>query len=60
VASAGAPVPTHVLAAVKELIAADGDVHTPYGATEALPIACASATTILGETAERTAGGGGT
>ena len=43
VLSAGAPVPVHVLKRMKEAIAADGDVHTPYGATEALPVASISA-----------------
>ena len=32
VLSAGAPVPPRVLARMKECIAADGEVHTPYGA----------------------------
>ncbi len=50
VISAGAPVPPHVLARMKGCIATDGDVHTPYGATEALPVASLSASAILGET----------
>jgi acyl-CoA synthetase (AMP-forming)/AMP-acid ligase II len=57
---AGAPVPAHVLARCKSLLAADGEVHTPYGATEALPVACVTAGEVLGETASRTAQGGGT
>jgi acyl-coenzyme A synthetase/AMP-(fatty) acid ligase len=36
VLSAGAPVPPHVLQRMKAAIPADGDIHTPYGATEAL------------------------
>lgn len=59
VMSAGAPVPAHVLRQVRGLIATDGEVFTPYGATEALPVACNSATVILGETAKRTADGQG-
>jgi acyl-CoA synthetase (AMP-forming)/AMP-acid ligase II len=43
VLSAGAPVPQHVLWRMKGAIPADGDVHTPYGATEALPVASISA-----------------
>jgi acyl-CoA synthetase (AMP-forming)/AMP-acid ligase II len=49
VLSAGAPVPPHVLRRMKEAIRPDGDVHTPYGATEALR-----------ETAPMTAAGRGT
>jgi acyl-CoA synthetase (AMP-forming)/AMP-acid ligase II len=47
VLSAGAPVPIHVLKRMKAAIPLDGDVHTPYGATEALPVASLSATERL-------------
>jgi acyl-CoA synthetase (AMP-forming)/AMP-acid ligase II len=47
VLSAGAPVPLHVLKRMKAAIPADGDVHTPYGATEALPVASISASDRL-------------
>jgi acyl-CoA synthetase (AMP-forming)/AMP-acid ligase II len=60
VISAGAPVPPHVLARMKGCIATEGDVHTPYGATESLPIASLSASEILGETRHAWAQGGGT
>lgn len=60
VLSAGAPVPPHVLSRVKKLIAADGDMHTPYGATEALPVASISASEVLGETALQSQQGAGT
>ena len=60
VLSAGAPVPPHVLQRMKRAIAPDGDVHTPYGATEALPVASISATEVLGETAARSQQGAGT
>ncbi len=60
VLSAGAPVPPHVLQRMKRAIPADGDVHTPYGATEALPVASISATEVLGETAARSQRGAGT
>ncbi len=60
VISSGAPVPPHVLAQMKGCIAADGEVHTPYGATEALPVASITATEVLGETRHRWARGGGT
>ena len=60
VLSAGAPVHAHVLARMKQWIPIDGDIHTPYGATEALPVASISATEVLGETAARSRAGGGT
>lgn len=60
VLSAGAPVPPHVLQRTKAAIAADGEVYTPYGATESLPVASISATEVLGETAARSATGAGT
>ena len=59
VLSAGAPVPPDVLERVKKIIHADGDMHTPYGATEALPLASISANEILNETAARTKRGEG-
>ena len=58
--SAGAPVPASVLARIKSVIAEDGDAFTPYGATEALPVACNSATVVLGETGALTDVGMGT
>jgi olefin beta-lactone synthetase len=60
VLSAGAPVPPHVLRRMKAAIHPEGDVHTPYGATESLPVASISATEVLGETAARSALGAGT
>jgi acyl-CoA synthetase (AMP-forming)/AMP-acid ligase II len=60
VLSAGAPVPPHVLRRMKQAIHVDGEVHTPYGATESLPVASISATEVLGETAARSAEGAGT
>jgi acyl-CoA synthetase (AMP-forming)/AMP-acid ligase II len=60
VLSAGAPVPPHVLIRMKAAMPADGDVHTPYGATEALPVASISASEVLAETAARSAVGVGT
>ena len=59
VLSAGAPVPTHVLRRMKKCIHTDGDVHTPYGATEALPVASIAASEVLAATASVTACGGG-
>jgi acyl-CoA synthetase (AMP-forming)/AMP-acid ligase II len=59
VLSSGAPVQADVLRRMKACIHPDGDMHTPYGATESLPVASISATEILGETAEKTRAGEG-
>ena len=58
--SAGAPVPAHVLERIVGVISPAGDAYTPYGATEALPVACNSASNILKETAKLTDQGLGT
>jgi acyl-CoA synthetase (AMP-forming)/AMP-acid ligase II len=60
VLSAGAPVPPHVLRRMMSAIADDGEMHTPYGATESLPVASISATEVLRETAAQSAQGAGT
>ncbi len=60
VLSAGAPVPPHVLARMKGCIANDGEVYTPYGATESLPVASISAGEVLSETKQAWAEGAGT
>ena len=60
VLSAGAPVPPRVLRTLRNRIHPDGRVHTPYGATEALPIASIESREVLGETAELTDRGMGT
>lgn len=60
VLSAGAPVPPHVLKRMKDCMPTDGEMYTPYGATEALPIATISASEALGETAAKTQSGAGT
>jgi len=60
VTSAGAPVPPHVLRRMKQAIHPDGDIHTPYGATEALPVASISGSEVLLETASRSQSGAGT
>lgn len=59
VLSAGAPVPVPVLQMIKDCIHPEGDMHTPYGATEALPVASISASEVLGQTAEKTRQGAG-
>jgi len=58
--SAGAPVPPRVLQRMRDAMASDGDMHTPYGATESLPVATISASEVLSETAEKTDAGHGT
>ncbi len=59
VLSAGAPVPAHVLRRMKACIHPEGDIHTPYGATESLPVASIAASEILAETAAKTDQGAG-
>jgi acyl-CoA synthetase (AMP-forming)/AMP-acid ligase II len=39
---AGAPVPLKLVRAMRPILPEDGDVHTPYGATESLPVASIS------------------
>ena len=60
VLSAGAPVPLHVIALMMQILPADGDIHTPYGATESLPISSIGGREILATTAEHSRGGAGT
>ncbi|MDZ7620698.1 MAG: fatty acid CoA ligase family protein [Patescibacteria group bacterium] len=48
VLSAGAPVPADVLERMRRHIAPEGELYTPYGATEALPVASISASEVLG------------
>jgi acyl-CoA synthetase (AMP-forming)/AMP-acid ligase II len=60
VLSAGAPVPPHILSRMKQAMPPDGDVHTPYGATESLPVASIAASEVLGSTAAQSAQGAGT
>ncbi len=45
---------------MKQAIHPEGDIYTPYGATEALPVASISASEVLAETAAQTARGRGT
>ncbi len=59
VVTAGAPVPTDVLEQVARMLPDDAVILTPYGATEALPIATIDHRTILEETAALTARGHG-
>jgi acyl-CoA synthetase (AMP-forming)/AMP-acid ligase II len=59
--SAGAPVPVHVLERMSRMLVGEGaDMHTPYGATESLPVCSISGREVLAETAERSRRGAGT
>jgi acyl-CoA synthetase (AMP-forming)/AMP-acid ligase II len=55
---AGAPVPPSLFESVQTLLP-NGTAHSPYGATEALPLASIAAKEVLGETATLTARGAG-
>lgn len=59
VLSAGAPVPAKVLARFAKVLNQSVPIYTPYGATEALPVALISSFEILEETAAKTARGEG-
>ncbi|MFP4157493.1 MAG: fatty acid CoA ligase family protein [Opitutales bacterium] len=56
---AGAPVPPSLMEQMTAVIP-NGEIHTPYGATEALPVSSIAASEVLSTTAELTRSGGGT
>lgn len=56
---AGAPVPGETLAQFTRILP-QGDTHTPYGATESLPVATIAGSEVVGETWESTRRGAGT
>ncbi|REJ74387.1 MAG: peptide synthase [Planctomycetota bacterium] len=59
--SAGGPVPGHVLERMSRALTGKGaDFHTPYGATESLPVASISASEVFAKTADATRRGAGT
>ncbi|MCY2974003.1 MAG: fatty acid CoA ligase family protein [Planctomycetota bacterium] len=60
VLSAGAPVPPRVMKWMRSAMHQEGTFHTPYGATEALPIASIESRIVLNETAAMNARGAGT
>jgi acyl-CoA synthetase (AMP-forming)/AMP-acid ligase II len=61
VLSAGAPVPVPVIERIRRAFThPDADIHTPYGATESLPVASISGREVLEETASRSRQGAGT
>ncbi|MEX2170534.1 MAG: fatty acid CoA ligase family protein [Pirellulales bacterium] len=57
--SCGAPVPASVLQRTLACVHATAHMHTPYGATESLPVATIEAQEVLSETAAKTATGSG-
>ncbi|MEW6288898.1 MAG: fatty acid CoA ligase family protein [Thermodesulfobacteriota bacterium] len=57
---AGAPVSGELVERVKKIMAPGGEVFTPYGATESLPIVSISGTEIVAETWPLTRKGNGT
>lgn len=61
VLSAGAPVPVHVIERMRRAFSnPDADIHTPYGATESLPVASISGREVLEQTAPLSREGQGT
>ena len=61
VLSAGAPVPVPVIERMRRAFSnPDADLHTPYGATESLPVASISGREVLEQTAPRSRQGAGT
>jgi acyl-coenzyme A synthetase/AMP-(fatty) acid ligase len=57
---AGAPVSGALVEQVFDIIAEDGEIHTPYGATESLPIVSIEGRAIVDETWPETRKGKGT
>ncbi len=55
---AGAPVPLKLVRAMRPILPGDGDVHTPYGATESLPVATISGREVEGLGARVESGAG--
>jgi acyl-CoA synthetase (AMP-forming)/AMP-acid ligase II len=59
VITAGAPVSARVLESFQRLLGPEARIHTPYGATESLPIASIDHRTVLDDTRARSADGEG-
>jgi acyl-CoA synthetase (AMP-forming)/AMP-acid ligase II len=57
--SCGAPVPADLLRSTLACVGQGARMHTPYGATECLPVSTIEAAEVLGETAKRTDQGAG-
>jgi acyl-CoA synthetase (AMP-forming)/AMP-acid ligase II len=56
---AGAPVPVWMHEAFSEILSDGAELHTPYGATESLPVASIGSLEVLGSTQGQTREGGG-
>lgn len=59
VLSAGAPVPAGTLQRLRQVVHPEADIWTPYGATEALPLASIESRQVIAETGAATAQGRG-
>ena len=57
---AGAPIEADLVRRARALLSDDGEVFTPYGATEALPVAHVAGRELAGALGERAARGAGT
>ncbi len=57
--SAGAPVPPALVQLARQMLPADAQIFTPYGATEALPVAVVEGRDLLGEVRGLSESGGG-
>ncbi|MCH8912464.1 MAG: AMP-binding protein [Planctomycetes bacterium] len=57
---AGAPVRWQLIERIKQFLDAEADVHTPYGATEALPVSSISGEEVLRDCLEPMRAGAGT
>lgn len=51
---AGAPVPPTVIGLLHRVILPPADIHTPYGATESLPVSTISGRQVVGDTLDST------
>jgi len=60
VTSAGAPVPPSIIDKFASMLCGDAEIHTPYGATEAVPIVSITSNEILSETRKFSEQGYGT
>jgi len=57
---AGAPIPVWMHQAFQKIFDGRAELHTPYGATESLPVATIGSWEVLSDTAEKTRQGAGT
>jgi len=57
--SCGAPVPASVMQRTLAMVHPEAEMHTPYGATESLPVSTIEAKEIIGETQVKTEEGAG-